>query len=103
MNLLAFFFCFMFLAMLLLVIGFFLAGFKSDRFNNDCIFLEERIKKAIISQESYDEINQLFNELDPISEDDYKRKKSLWSGFQYRFKELSPYVVKTNEVNLIAS
>ena len=94
MNLLTFFTLFIALAMFLIILAYGLAEFKAKRFKNSCIYLEELVKRSDVNEENYTVINQEFNNLDAISDQDVKRKRSLWSGFQFKFKEVSPYTIK---------
>ena len=94
MNLLTFFTLFIALAMFLIILAYGLTEFKAKRFKNSCIYLEELVKRSDVNEENYTVINQEFNNLDAISDQDVKRKRSLWSGFQFKFKEVSPYTIK---------
>jgi hypothetical protein len=77
----------------LAVVAFFLCQFKARRFNNEVIYLENLIKRSPVTPEAYTEINEAFNELDCITTIEEKRKKSLWGGFQFKFRDISPYKI----------
>jgi hypothetical protein len=94
MNILTFITLFVFIAGALICIGFALARFKASRFVNDCIYLEELIDRSEVSGQAYDDINRCYNDLDCTTVADEKRKRSIWSRFQFKFKSLSPYKVK---------
>jgi hypothetical protein len=84
------------IAAILLTFAYALARFKSERFNQSCIYLTSMIEKSDSTKEAYDEVIQEYDQLDAISESDVKRKKSILSSIQFKFKEVSPYRIEVN-------
>jgi hypothetical protein len=82
-----------FALMTLAVLAWFLCEFKARRFRNECIYIENLIKRSVVTPSAYLEINQALNELDCITDNEERRKKSLWAGFQFKFRDISPYKI----------
>ena len=72
----------------------FLAGFKSARFNNSCDYLVALIDQSSDDSDSYSQIISEYDQLDAISEEDRIRKKRVWSFIQRKFKKSSPHTIK---------
>jgi uncharacterized membrane protein YfhO len=93
MKALTLIFLLVFIAMFIIVAAWLLAGLKARSFNNECIYLDQLIKRSDITPEAYDDITNSLNDLEPYSDLDKKRKKSLWSGFMYKFRDISKYKI----------
>ena len=93
MKTLTLIFLLVFIAMFIIVAAWLLAEFEARSFNNECIYVDQLIKRSDVTTQAYDDITGALNDLQPNSETDKKRKKSLWAGFMYKFRNISEYKI----------
>ena len=93
MKTLTLIFLLLFIAMFIIVAAWLLAEFKARSFNNECIYVDQLIKRSNVTAQAYDDISGALNDLEPYSEADSKRKKSLWAGFIYKFRDIQKYKI----------
>jgi len=93
MKTLTLIFLLVFIAMFIIVAAWLLAEAKARSFNNECIYVDQLIKRSDVTAQAYDDICGVLRDLEPYSETDKKRKKSLWAGFMYKFRNISEYKI----------
>jgi hypothetical protein len=84
-------FAFAIIAVGLICLAWVLAELKAKRWNNDYQLLHSLVYNSDVNRDSYVAICQEFDSLDYNCDKEYYLKKSLWSDFQFRFREYSPY------------
>lgn len=85
------------------VVSYAVAQIKNDRWNQDYACLSNLIDDSRVSLTSCNKIQKSFNELECYTQYQEKMKKSLWYGFQIKFREIKykPDTIadRLNEIN----
>ena len=79
---------------IIMIVSWFLAGFKATRWLERYITLKGLVYHLEVNQENYDTLWNEFTDIDCNTDDERRKYKHLWAEFQYRFKEYSTYSLK---------
>ena len=98
MNLLTFIFLFAGLALFIICWAWVIAELKFRKFNNDCIYIEESIRKSVVTVDNYKQLLKDCSRLECTNDQDRRRKRSIWVSIEFKFKAVSDHHLTENQL-----